>query len=329
MIKIRRIVSEILIVSGLTIAPLGGSSASDYTPVMPAGCVANPRLARAYGQCILPICCCPSIACNNPDAAQQSNANGQADDPKRGAKTSQEAEQISRLADITLKGVAEHSEFLAALWKWSTIVGGVVVGLLAIFGIKSILDVKTLEEQARRGLDENQQAFKQLRADQTANHKVMMTSCRAELSIDLATELERKAKKSGVIAVEKNECERQAIEKFKSAREDLGDVLRKNEAKDPAVGSWAYNLYGYTQYKLGDFSEALAAVKKSLAFIDANATAQYNAACYAAKLHLSKDSVEYLQRAVKLNHTFLTDAKTEPDFDAIRSSQEFANFVGA
>lgn len=239
-------------------------------------------------------------------------------------------EQIAKLADLTLKGVASHTEFLTKLWTLTTFVGGAIAVVLAIFGIRSIRDVQRLKEQAHTDIAEIKKNFEQMSKDTTANHVVMMACYSAKLLVDsaIAIELRYKSGKDDIKAADKSEMEREANDLFKSAKDQLREVLQLNEPKDPAVGAWVYNLYAYALSEIGEFSQALTAAKKSLGFRPANASALYNAACYAALLHLAKESIDYLKQAVEHDHTFLNAAKTDPDFTAIRNSKEFKEFVG-
>ena len=283
-------------------------------------------------------CCCPSVIKVNQDSnpATENFSN----EERWEKRASREVEQVSTLAKITLNDVKEHTDFLAALWKWTTIIWGIIIGGLAIFGIKSISDIYRfkrsvhadiekdrkdigdLREKDLEHLREIREEQKQFSKDAHSNHVVMLYVTRVEAWIDTAMELEEKAKNSGITAEEKINFEARALDKFKSMRKVLEEVRKKEDVKDAAIAGYAYNLYGYALYKLGDIPNALLAAKRSIEF-KSNSTSLYNAACYAARLELAALSVDYLKRAIELEPTFLTDARTEQDFDKIRHFPEF------
>ena len=122
--------------------------------------------------------------------------------------------------------------------------------------------------------------------------------------------------------------EKRETDTYRGVLNQLSPLLQKHDPQDPAIAAYAYDILGLAQYKTGHASAALECAKKSIAFSPKNATALYNAASYAANMHLLDVSVGFLERAIEANQEYLTSARTDPDFDSIRSSAEFIRLVG-
>ena len=331
MIKFWKVASIYIFIFSTFAAMMGEVSASDDAPSMQPDCTHHLLPVSSCNRCVQPRCCCLNVT-TNPDSVKKSEVCDQSNCTKHNTNASNEVEQISKLTEMTLKGVENHADFLASLWKWTIIIGSIVAGLLAFFGFVSFKDLKNMSQKYADEIIKFQELevkFAKLNTEITANHVVMMCCNRAQLWIDTASEFERRAQESGIQELEKNRLTDAASEKFKSVVENIQEVLRNNKPTDHAVCALVYNLYGYAQYKQGDISSALAAAKKSLESRPDDATALYNASCYAAKMNLVDQSVTYLKRAVEINHTFLADAQNEEDFKGIKSAKEFTDFVGA
>lgn len=332
----------------LAVAVVLEANALAETATRAAECEAKPNATEpkkppSHGRSHRSGCCCPSVININRDTnpAKEASLN----EEKWEQRATEKVDQIAKLADTTLKGVGQHTDFLADLWKWTAIIASLIVAAVSAYGFKNIREVikeaekwkedihawKTrvhAEVQADRDavikLREDQEAnFKNLSEATKGNHVVMMASSRAMIFVELAEELERRS--------ETPQKEREARLKYYygEIRNELEDALRNKEARDNGILSSAYNLYSYGLYKLGEFSAALSAGKKAIEYRNDNETALYNTACCAAELHLIPESIHYLKLAIKQNHKYLDYAKEDVSFSGIRNAKEFIDAVGA
>lgn len=340
MIGFCRVASRALLFSSALIVLMGALDASGDTLSTPPDCKDKVKPVTSCNRSIQPRCYCP------PSVTIIPGVGGQGDSTKNDTDSSKKVDQIAKIADMTLKGVADHSDLVTTLWKVLVGIATLTAGILTFLGYDNSQNVKKSKAAYDDLLRDSTAKFEKITEDyekikayndkftkQTvADHRVMMFSNRAAIKVELAVDLLEKAKLLDKAkpseAKEAAELTDNANRKFVAAKNEIKEVLKDNEPIDPAVGSWTYSLYGYTQYKTDELNSALASAKKSLGFSMANETALYNAACYAAKLQLSQESIEYLKLAVKLNPDNLTDAKGDADFDAIRKSQAYNDFVG-
>jgi tetratricopeptide (TPR) repeat protein len=249
------------------------------------------------------------------------------------ASTPPDVEAVIKIAEGTLKDVHENTEFLATLWKWTTIVAGILAAIIAAFGIKTIHDLRKAKDEAldvvkkaNDSMSEMRTGVDKLSRDITANHVVMMNCQTAQRSIE---KIEEERAKLGAGAATNADFLKHEESACREILNDLKEVLRDKNPQDPAVASFAYNLLGYAQSHLRQWSAAMESAKRSLGFRENNPSAQYNAACYAAQLHQVEACVKYLARAIELDQNFLTSAKTDNDLDPVRQSEGFVNLVGA
>ena len=80
-------------------------------------------------------------------------------------------------------------------------------------------------------------------------------------------------------------------------------------------------------YELNQIDKAIEWVKKSLSIEPKFASGWYNLACYSAKQNLNPESLSALKRAIELDSSFVKVAKTEKDFDSIKSTKEFQGHI--
>ena len=80
-------------------------------------------------------------------------------------------------------------------------------------------------------------------------------------------------------------------------------------------------------YELNQLDDAIEWVKKSLSIEPKFANGWYNLACYSAKQNLNSESLSALKRAIELDPSFAKLARTEKDFDSIKSTNEFQEYV--
>ena len=310
-------------------SPIEVFSAVDGTLTSPSSeCEAKPKTTKpkittCRTQCRQSNCCCPPIVYINRDAT--SAQGDQQVEERRNSASSREVEKIAKIAEMTLKDVNEHTDFLKDLWTWTTIIGSILIGSLAVYGFRTIHDINKWKEGARRSVKQYKTTLRRLTQDANNNHLVMMYTTRADVFIERIMELEERQSKTDHL----EDYEKQAIQVYlHSIKEDLGKALRDQKSTDRKVRGWAYNLYGYALYRLGDFSQALEALKESIKLDVNNGSALYNAACCAARLRLTEMSAEFLKRAVQRDYTFLAKADDDPDFSEIRKSPEFVSFLG-
>lgn len=87
---------------------------------------------------------------------------------------------------------------------------------------------------------------------------------------------------------------------------------------------------GYSIDKLGQYQEAIPKYEQAIELNPSNASAYYNLACNYPLLNNAKESAKYLQLAIEKQPNikdYLTMAKTDSDFNAIRHSLEFQKVI--
>src|ERR1700691_3379653 len=247
-------------------------------------------------------------------------------------KVSPETEGVLKIAEGTLQAVRENTDFLATLWKWTTIVVGFVAAVIAAFGIRTFSDLRKVAnkynedvKRSTRSMIEINTNFARLSKEITSNNIVMQNCLSLQRGVD---DIESERIKRSKDAPPDPTFEKRATDTYRGVVKLLSGMLLEHNPQDPAVASFAYDLLGSAQYKIGNVSLAIESVKKSLEFKGENPTALYNAASYTASIHLVDQSVEFLQRAIEKNQDFLISAKTDSDFDAIRASTRFIGLVG-
>jgi tetratricopeptide (TPR) repeat protein len=168
--------------------------------------------------------------------------------------------------------------------------------------------------------------FDKLSKEMSSNFFVMMGCLSVQGLLD-AVAAERS--RPGNAAGGNSALEERETATYKEVLDRLSSLLQKQDPQDRATAAYAYDILGFAQLKTGNVSAALESARKSIAFSPKNDTALYNAACYAAKLHLIDTSVGFLERAIEEDQHHLASAKSDPDFDSIRGSAEFTRLVGA
>lgn len=305
------------------------------------GAPASPADRIPESKCVaaLPGCGCFSagyVQVSCPPAANGENLSGNSSGEP---KASRETEAIQQISERTLREVEEHTDFLAALWKWTTVVSSIVAAIIAIFGIKTFADLSSAKDRALKAVDRANEAtnqanqavaamearFGQLSKEMTSNFFVMMGCVSVQGTLD-AIASERA--KLGTAARDNAAFVKRETDTYRGVLNQISPLLQKQDPRDPATAAYAYDILGLAQYKTGHVSAALESAKKSIGFTSKNASALYNAACYAANMHLIDVSVGFLERAIERNQDYLASAKTDPDFDSIRGSAEFARLVG-
>jgi tetratricopeptide (TPR) repeat protein len=256
-------------------------------------------------------------------------------------KISRETEAILQVSERTLREVEEHTNFLEALWKWTTIVSSMVAAGIAVLGIKSIRDLSAAKDRALKVAERADQAanrandavktmearFDKLSKEMSSNFFVMMGCLSVQGTLDAIASNQARPDDAarGNAAFE----EKRETDTYRGVLNVLAPLLEKHDPQDRGVAAYAYDILGFAQFKTGNVSAALESARKSIAFSPKNGTALYNAACYAAKLHLIDTSVGFLERAIEEDQHHLASAKSDPDFDSIRGSAEFTRLVGA
>lgn len=245
---------------------------------------------------------------------------------------SPEAEAVVKVAEATLQDVRENTDFLATLWKWTTIIAGIAAAVIGAFGIKSVRDLSKAKDatlEVAKITNEfrikMQDDIEKLSKGITSNHLVMMNCWSLQKDVD---DIESERTKLGSTAQDKAAFEKREADTYSRVVKELTQILHAHNPQDSGVSSFAYDFLGLAQFKTRSVSAALMSVRKALEFKENNATALYNAACYAATLHLIEVSVGFLARAIEQDQDFLSSAKSDPDFDPIRGSAKFTSVVG-
>jgi hypothetical protein len=327
-----------IIFVGVVLTIYYGSLFAATTPGTPASSAdPEPKCTAINDRSVLPGCGCFSagyVPFFCPPGANGENPSGKSSgDPK----VSRETEAILQISERTLRDVEEHTDFLATLWKWMTIVSSVVALVIAGFGIRTVSDLSNAKDKALDAVttmktsfsqlsEEMKTNFSQLSDGMTSNFFVMMGCMSVQGAVD-AIASERA--KLGSAARGNAAFEKRETDTYKGVLNQLSPLLQKHHPQDRAVAAYAYDILGLAQYKTGHVSAALESAKTSIAFSPKNATALYNAASYAANMHLLDVCVGFLERAIETNQDYLASAKIDPDFDSIRGSAEFTRLVGA
>ncbi len=104
------------------------------------------------------------------------------------------------------------------------------------------------------------------------------------------------------------------------------DIYNKIVKSDPDFGG-AWNNLGYACYRLQRYEEAADHYTKSIECREDFAGAWYNRACVHALSGKTEESLSDLSEAVRLRERYRTTARTDPDFDPIRSLPDFLMIV--
>ena len=91
-------------------------------------------------------------------------------------------------------------------------------------------------------------------------------------------------------------------------------------------------MYGYSGlgefYKeRGKLDDALAEFKKVIEIEPKNGWGYYSVSCVYSLKKETKQAVEFLQKAIDLNESFIEYSRGDPDFDNIRPTPEFQQLV--
>jgi TolA-binding protein len=283
----------------------------------------NERSVPPRWTCIPDMRRCPAMS-NDSDGAGKSSGE---------PKVSPEMESVLKIAEGTLQGVREHTDFLATLWKWSTIVATIAVFVIAGLGITTVRDLRKVRDeavevvkQANQSVTEMQSNIDKLSKEITSNFMVIMNCSNLQPAVD---DIESQRAKLGAAALTDAAFKKRESDTYGNVVKQLSTVLREHPPTDPAVASFADDFLGFAEYRMGNVSTALALAKRSLAFKENNATALYNAASYAASLRLLDTSLGFLERAIEQNQNYASIAKTDEDFDPLRGLPKFMVLVGS
>jgi tetratricopeptide (TPR) repeat protein len=287
-------------------------------------------LAIAYGSSFEPKCTAadagrvaPGCGCSSGEKPS-GNASSE-------SKIPSETEALLQVSEHTLRDVEKNTDFLATLWKWTTIASSIVAAVIAIFGIRTFSDLSSAKDKALEVAEQSEQAvkqanqavttmeqkFKDLSKEITSNFFVMMGCMSVQSLLDAIASEHAAPSTAG-----------RPDEAYQDVVDHILPLLQEHDPKG-ATAAYAYDILGFAQFKTGDASAALKSARKSIEFARENATALYNAASYAAKLHLVDVSVGYLELAIELDQKYLATARSDLDFDPIRGSPEFTRLVGA
>jgi tetratricopeptide (TPR) repeat protein len=290
-------------------------------------CPPEPKCTAADASGVAPGCGCSSGEKPSGNAPSES-------------KIPAETEALLQVSEHTLRDVEKNTDFLATLWKWTTIASSIVAAVIAIFGIRTFSDLSSAKDKALEVAEQSEQAvkqanqavttmeqkFKDLSKEITANFFVMMGCMSVQSLLDaIASEHAAPSTAERPAAA----SQERKTEAYRGVVNQILPLLQKHDPKDRATAAYAYDILGFAQFKTGDASAALKSARKSIEFAPENATALYNAASYAAKLHLVDVSVGFLEHAIERDQKYLASARSDPDFDSIRGSPQFARLVGA
>ena len=77
----------------------------------------------------------------------------------------------------------------------------------------------------------------------------------------------------------------------------------------------------------GELDDALAEFKKVIEIEPKNGWGYYSVSCVYSLKKETKQAVEFLQKAIDLNESFIEYSRGDPDFDNIRPTPEFQQLV--
>ena len=78
---------------------------------------------------------------------------------------------------------------------------------------------------------------------------------------------------------------------------------------------------------MGRYQEAIESYDKAIEFKPDDASTWYNKACCYSLVGNVELAIEYLQKAMQLDSKYIEMAKTDSDFDNIRSDQRFIALI--
>jgi tetratricopeptide (TPR) repeat protein len=115
---------------------------------------------------------------------------------------------------------------------------------------------------------------------------------------------------------------------YQEALEMYKELAEKNpDAYKPNVARTQYNL-GILYSKLKRFEEAETAYQEALEIDPKDSNTWYNKACLESLRNSRIKAIEYLDKAIGLDKKYVEMAKSDKDFDNIRTSKEFKDIIG-
>jgi len=115
---------------------------------------------------------------------------------------------------------------------------------------------------------------------------------------------------------------------YQKALEISKELAEKNpEAYKPDV-SRTQNSLGNLYFQLKRFEEAEAVFQEALEIDPRDNTTWYNKACIESLRNFKEKSIESLKRAIELDKRYVEMAKSDEDFDNIRTSKEYKELIG-
>jgi len=90
----------------------------------------------------------------------------------------------------------------------------------------------------------------------------------------------------------------------------------------------AQNNLGTLYSDIGRFEEAEKAYQEALEIDPRDSNLWYNKACLESLRNVREKAIEYLKRAIELDKKYFEMAKSDEDFDNIRTSKEFKELIG-
>ena len=88
------------------------------------------------------------------------------------------------------------------------------------------------------------------------------------------------------------------------------------------------NNLGILYSDLKRFEEAETAFQEALEIDPRDSGTWYNKACSESLRNVREKAIEYLKRAIELDKKYVEMAKSDEDFDNIRTSKEFKEIIG-
>ncbi|MHA1478004.1 MAG: TPR end-of-group domain-containing protein, partial [Promethearchaeota archaeon] len=114
---------------------------------------------------------------------------------------------------------------------------------------------------------------------------------------------------------------------YKAALDTYKKLAEMNpEAYLPRVAMTQNNL-GILYVNLGRFEEAEIAIQEALEIDPRDSNTWYNKACIESISDFKEKSIESLKRAIELDKKWVELAKSDEDFDNVRTSKEFKEII--
>lgn len=225
---------------------------------------------------------------------------------------------IANIADKTIAQVERQTTFLAVLWTILAVgasIGGLLLARYEIQTVKPLREAReNLEREIKNLKDEHQRLVEtkvRLLEETTRNHKVLMQTVKAQITLELKDLSESKNRKD-----------------LEKTSRNLSDAIDLNQPTDNGIAAWAYNVDAYLKYLLEQLSDAYRSARESVKNQPQNNDlGYYNLACFAAQLRLFDECVAALKEAIQTDASNRNDAKSEKDFDPIRSYPPFATLI--